>query len=107
MCLEWKIFYLTLKHPLDLPTMPLGCTAEVISSVLEWEEYIRRGDVSSEDIFAVKLEDFWIDILLLFWTYRAIRENLEIPNEVSKKIHPLHWQFILNRWSSELRICAN
>ncbi|MDM0027080.1 thymidylate synthase [Variovorax saccharolyticus] len=90
-----------------LPIMPPGCTPELIKLMLEWEGYIRRGEVSSKDIVALKQEKFWVDILLLFWIYRAIREKIEIPNELSKRIHPLHWQFILNRWSNQMKISTN
>lgn len=85
------------------PRMPAGCTPALIERVLAYEEQIRSGDLSLAALRQLELDDYWRDILTLFWVYRAIVLGSPLPEDALAGLHPLHRRYLVNRWRDSLQ----
>jgi thymidylate synthase len=84
------------------PRMPAGCGPATIQRVLEQEARIRAGRVSFDALQDTGLDAYWRDVLTLFWIYRQIQSDAPVPDEALDLLHPLHRDYVLNRWSDAL-----
>lgn len=91
---------------LPFPRMPTGCTAALIGRVLACEDQIRRGALSLSALRQLDLDDYWRDILMLFWIYRAIIARDSLPEDALAELHPLHRCYLINRWSGIVKGAA-
>jgi thymidylate synthase len=97
----------TVENPVSTsaaPRMPAGCSPELIRRVLGFEAQIRSSAVSFEFLERLDLDDYWRDILMLFRIYRAILAGEPVPEDVVLGLHPLHRDYLINRWSDSISL---
>jgi thymidylate synthase len=84
------------------PRMPAGCGPDVIGEVLAWEAGIRMQRLPFDTVRRAGVDAYWLDVLTLFWIHRALRAGEPVPGEALACLHPLHRDYVVNRWGGAL-----
>ena len=78
--------------------MPLNSSLDDIKAVLKNETLIRRGGLDGPGIEALRLADYWKELLRLFLIHKYVKDEKPVPKEILDRLRPIHKVLASERW---------
>jgi thymidylate synthase len=85
--------------PYRLPAMPCGDNRRAVASLLEIEEQLRLNRLRLPvNVDRLDLPPYWVQVALLFETYRRIRQGEPLTPDLLAALHPAYRFFVAHLW---------